>query len=73
LSISHGVAGIYWVGTLEEYRRRGIAGALTAAALLEGRRRGLRVGTLQASSLGAPVYRGLGFEEISRVRQFRIE
>lgn len=48
LFVSHGVAGIYWVSTVEQHRGRGIGAALTAAALRAGRERGLRIGTLQA-------------------------
>ena len=68
LSMSHGVAGIYWVSTREPFRGRGIATALTTAALLAGRERGFRIGSLQASSLGAPVYRQLGFETVGEVQ-----
>jgi GNAT superfamily N-acetyltransferase len=68
---AHGVAGVYIVATAEAYRRRGIGAALTAAALAEGRRRGLHVGTLQASSLGASVYAGMGFEKVAEYELFR--
>ena len=66
LFVSHGVAGIYWVSTAEQHRGRGIGAALTAAALRAGRERGLRVGTLQSSRLGQPVYRRLGFQTVSQ-------
>jgi GNAT superfamily N-acetyltransferase len=66
-----GVAGVYLVATAEEHRRRGIGAALTAAALAEGRRRGLRVGTLQASSLGVPVYTRMGFETVAEYALYR--
>lgn len=68
---AHGVAGVYLVATAEEHRRRGIGAALTAAALEEGRRRGLRVGTLQASGLGAPVYARMGFETVAEYELYR--
>lgn len=68
LSVSHGVAGVYWVATREAFRKQGIATALTAAALIAGRERGLRVGTLQASRLGQPVYRAMGFETVGELQ-----
>ncbi len=68
---AHGVAGVYIVATAEACRRRGIGAALTAAALAEGRRRGLRVGTLQAGVLGAPVYAGMGFAKVEEYELFR--
>ncbi|MFE9728586.1 GNAT family N-acetyltransferase [Streptomyces sp. NPDC005794] len=70
LFIHQGIAGVYVVGTLAEYRSRGIGTALTTAALNAGREQGLRTGTLQASSLGAPVYERMGFEEVTRYRLF---
>ncbi|MFM9498973.1 GNAT family N-acetyltransferase [Streptomyces galilaeus] len=64
------IAGIYVVGTLKEFRGRGIGTALTAAALDAGRERGLRTGSLQASRMGTPVYERMGFEEVARYRLF---
>lgn len=63
---SAGVAGLYFVGTLPEARRRGLARTMTMWALKEGRDRGYRVGALQATEMGLPVYRRLGFQEHSR-------
>ncbi|MGW5430500.1 GNAT family N-acetyltransferase [Streptomyces sp. NPDC004059] len=69
---AHGVAGIYVVTTAEAHRRQGIGAALTAAALRAGRERGARTGTLQASSLGVPVYRHMKFQTISEYQLFEI-
>ncbi|MEU6089036.1 GNAT family N-acetyltransferase [Streptomyces sp. NPDC047085] len=69
---AHGVAGIYVVTTAEAHRRQGIGAALTAAALKAGRERGARIGTLQASSLGIPVYQHMAFQTIAEYQLFEI-
>jgi ribosomal protein S18 acetylase RimI-like enzyme len=65
-----GVAGIYNVVTIPEARGRGMARAVTTAALEEGRRRGRRLAVLGSSDLGLPLYRRLGFREVSRLRSY---
>jgi GNAT superfamily N-acetyltransferase len=68
--VSADVAGLYWIGTEPAHRSRGIAAALTAAAMAVGRDSGTSVCTLQASSLGEPVYRRLGFTPVSEIAIF---
>jgi hypothetical protein len=58
------VAGIYWVGTLEEQRRRGYGEALTWAAVAGGVEAGCRMASLQSSPLGKPVYARMGFAHV---------
>jgi ribosomal protein S18 acetylase RimI-like enzyme len=57
-----GVAGVYWVATLEAHRGRGLGESATWAAVEAGRRRGLPYACLQASAMGRPVYTRMGFE-----------
>jgi GNAT superfamily N-acetyltransferase len=64
--VSHGVAGIYWVGTAPGARGRGLAELCTRAAGNAGFDLGARVASLQASPMGAPVYRRMGYREITR-------
>jgi ribosomal protein S18 acetylase RimI-like enzyme len=62
--VSHGAAGIYWVGTLERARGRGIGRAVSAAATEAGFDLGAEFASLQASHMGEPVYRAMGYEAI---------
>jgi ribosomal protein S18 acetylase RimI-like enzyme len=55
------VAGVYNVGTLPEFRRRGLGTALTLACLHESRDEGYNVGVLQSSQIGFNVYKRMGF------------
>lgn len=57
------IAGIYWVGTLAAHRKLGLGAAITAHAANEGLARGGKRVCLQASAMGAPVYRRLGFTQ----------
>jgi GNAT superfamily N-acetyltransferase len=64
LVMNNGVAGIYAVSTLPEARGHGLGTALTIAPLRDALEAGYRVGTLQASEMGYPIYRRLGFQEV---------
>ena len=66
-----GVAGVYNVATLPDHRGRGIGAALTWAAVEEGRRQGETAAILQASDIGEPVYRRMGFATPTHYRQFQ--
>jgi GNAT superfamily N-acetyltransferase len=61
---SHGVAGIYWVGTLKSARGMGLARKLTATAVEAGLELGADIASLQASPMGKPIYSAMGFETV---------
>jgi hypothetical protein len=65
-----GAVGVYTVATVPWARGRGVGSALTMAPVLEGRGRGFRTAVLHASEMGEPVYRGLGFEPVCRMRVY---
>jgi ribosomal protein S18 acetylase RimI-like enzyme len=68
--VTHGVAGIYWVGTLPAARGRGLAELCTRAAGNAGFDLGARIASLQASPMGEPVYRRMGYVEVTRYPLF---
>jgi GNAT superfamily N-acetyltransferase len=70
LVLSGPVPGIWNVGTLLYYRRRGIGAELMYHALAEAASLGHTSSMLLASPEGLPLYRRLGYETISTVRMF---
>jgi len=61
---SHGIAGVYWVGTIETYRGRGLCQAVVREVTNAGFDLGARLNSLQASVMGEPIYKKLGYETI---------
>lgn len=68
--VSHGVAGIYWVGSLEQARGKGVGRAVTVAATNAGFDLGADVASLQASPMGKPIYLELGYETAFEYQMF---
>jgi ribosomal protein S18 acetylase RimI-like enzyme len=67
--MARGIGGIQWVGVLEEARGRGLAALVTgAAANAAFEEFGAEYAWLEASHMGDPVYRRMGFEELFSYR-----
>jgi len=68
---SDATVGVYAVWTQERARRRGIGRAVTWAAIDAGRQAwNGTIAILQSSEMGVPVYRSMGFEQVSDYLQF---
>ncbi|MDQ2690727.1 MAG: GNAT family N-acetyltransferase [Chloroflexota bacterium] len=65
-----GVAGIYSVATMPQARGKGIGAAVTVKPLQEAHAMGYRIGILQSSEMGFPVYKRLGFKDLGPVENF---
>lgn len=61
LHLDAGVAGLHAVATIPEARGHGFGAAISLQPMLDARAMGYHIGTLQASNMGFPVYRRLGF------------
>jgi ribosomal protein S18 acetylase RimI-like enzyme len=62
--VSHRVAGVFYVATVEHARRRGLGDALTRMAARTGFEMGAGAAWLGASEIGAGLYRRIGFEDL---------
>jgi ribosomal protein S18 acetylase RimI-like enzyme len=62
--VSHRVAGVFYVATVEHARRRGLGDALTRLAARTGFEMGADAAWLGASEMGAALYRRIGFEDL---------
>ena len=71
LLLAGGIAGIYDVCTLPAARGKGYGTAITLAALQGAQQLGYRYVCLQASKMGYPVYKRIGFKEQFRERKYR--
>jgi predicted GNAT family acetyltransferase len=68
--LSHGIAGVYWVGTLTKARGKGLAKYCVQEVSNAAIDMGARVVVLQASHFGSPVYPRIGYREFSTYPHF---
>jgi len=55
------VSGVYWIGTIPEARGKGIGTRMTRRIMTEGKESGYSLAVLQATDIGEPVYKRMGF------------
>jgi ribosomal protein S18 acetylase RimI-like enzyme len=65
-----GDSGIYNVGTVEQFRRRGLGTAVTAVLLYDARDRGCTTATLQATPIAERIYARLGFDDAGQILEY---
>ena len=70
LIYEHGVAGLYNISTLDEFRRKGIGSAFTCMLMDQARIDNLDWCILHASSMGKPIYEKIGFETFCYIRYY---
>ena len=66
-----GTAGMFYIGTIQESRREGIASALVNYILNEAKNEGYNICVLQASEMGYPLYKKIGFKEYYTTNIYR--
>jgi N-acetylglutamate synthase len=67
------IAGIYFVSTAPEFRRRGFGEAMTWRAIMDGRAQGCTLACLQASKMGRGIYERMGFRVIEEYSEWKSE
>ncbi len=68
--LSHGIGGIYWVGTLKQARGMGLAEYCVSGVGNAAFSAGARKIILQASTFGEPIYAKIGYREFTRYPWF---
>ena len=63
-------AGLYWVATNADVRRRGLGTLVSRAVTQAAFDLGAEIVVLQATGLGEPVYRKIGFTPFTTYRQY---
>ena len=64
------LAGIYFVGTVKEFRRRGYAEAMTWRAIMDGAKEGCVTSCLEATEMGHPLYEHMGFKKVTEYQLY---
>lgn len=67
------IAGVHLVGTLDDFRGRGVATSIMRKVLSDAKAFGCELSVLQASKLGKPVYQKLGYQAVSKLTHWRYQ
>jgi GNAT superfamily N-acetyltransferase len=73
LFVHNNTAGIYYVSTLPAYRNKGLGLLITLAAMQAAKKSGFKNVILQATQLGAKVYKQAGFKEYCHADIYRFK
>lgn len=66
--VEAGVAGLYYIGTLPDHRKQGIGTTMTNYSLKQAQLQSHDLVVLQATDMGADIYRRVGFQEYCKIR-----
>lgn len=70
LFLEAGVAALFNVAVVPEFRRKGFGTLMTQEPLLRARSRGYHYGVLKATSMGTELYRSMKFEECCKIHMY---
>lgn len=68
-----GAAGIFYIGTIPNVRRKGIAKTMVYHLLSEAKNKGYNISILQASEMGYPLYEKIGFKKYYTTKIYRYQ
>jgi ribosomal protein S18 acetylase RimI-like enzyme len=71
VTVAEGIAGLYNICTLPDYRQRGFGTAMTLQPLIDAQANGCKTAVLQATEAGARVYKRLGFETFGTITEYK--
>jgi GNAT superfamily N-acetyltransferase len=69
---SKGAAGLFYIGTIPKVRRQGIAKTMVNHLLREAKNKGYHISILQASEMGYPIYKKIGFKKYYTTKIYNI-
>lgn len=67
---THRAAGVYWVGTAPDGRKRGLGERCTQAVTNAAFERGAEVVALEASPMGFPIYERMGYQTVGHTQWY---